>query len=280
MEEQIKDCAERICIDAHTIYDLDKRYKNAHLDTSGFPSPLRNEGDLGKVVETIGMQKWIFGAERGYYVLELYLQVEELSGTKKVDLRSDKLSRFLEEVIGDPTEPALIYAFVHRCLVSIKTSMEREFQTYLDTLPRNARRDAEAILKYDPQDQGNQPAIKAHQLEICFLKEREKKRQLQNKLMALQQVIEEEARELLNSRTFLGVKSQKLQGTRERLMMAISKQELGEDSIYAERTPPSDLMPKKPRLRQRGLTDRREAEVILYPAGDPPEEDLFEQFEK
>lgn len=61
----------------------------------------------------------------------------------------------------------------------------------------------------------------------------------------LQRTIERETRNILNTKSFLGTKSKGLQGIRERLMIAISKEELGEDSIYHDHEPPEDLMPKR-----------------------------------
>lgn len=70
----------------------------------------------------------------------------------------------------------------------------------------------------------------------------QKRMDLGDKLRSLQRTIEEEARNLYNTRTFIAG-SGTIKGIRERLMNAISEVELGPWSIYHDHKPPADLMP-------------------------------------
>ncbi len=210
-------------------------------------------------------REWTLRYRDGYAIphhtgLELELVVRDLQRDRIVISLRDisALEKFFEgnELTNDET--ASLCNFVYQSLLTIKGEVEDRFNELLATLPQQVRDIAEEIFRtefnLEEFNLGNpegREKLKVLRHEM-FLRGvisnlEEKHTRLEARLRALQRIIEEEARSLYNTRTFLSG-SKTIQGIRERLMNAISKEALGEDSIYSDHEPPADLMPASRRL--------------------------------
>jgi len=205
-----------------------------------------------------------------YGEIQVRLSVQDLKyASEHADPMLDRsLKEFFDNIDVSQDELVRLERFVFREFMKIKKEIEVRFNSYLTSFSTSVRLIARTIFNIDPNAEEDRARVyslqgkmkvelqwlgiqeEAASLRNALEAEKQEKDQfkqvcneLRRKLYDLQWVVQREALNILNTRTFLGTKSKSLQGIRERLMLAISEKALNRDSMYAGSRPPDNLMP-------------------------------------